>query len=297
MADTYYQTVVTRNPGLHTKSSLVVKENPNWSKVVTFDCNGIDGNMSTISGTSCNMNIPEICQEPIPATKIAIEQAWSIQGVSQRLNINEWQMRENLFHRVGNPMLLDKSYDTYLPQIGGTTIYIFGDYNNRTSETKIAARVHDECSGSDTFGKDICTCRPYLLYAIRELDKFAKNGNLGILIYNRKEGRALGEVTKFMVYNARKHQECGDCAEKYFENTINVASIKDARLQKLMPDPFLWLGITKIDVWYSMSNEKSDALACLDIEIVEQVEIPEHCVPQAAQIEIDAKKKDGYFGN
>ena len=33
---------------------------------------------------------------------------------------------------------------------------------------KIAVRVHDECNGSDVFGSDICTCRPYLAHGIEE---------------------------------------------------------------------------------------------------------------------------------
>jgi GTP cyclohydrolase II len=33
-----------------------------------------------------------------------------------------------------------------------------------------------------------------------------QSGGAGVIVYNRKEGRALGEVTKFMVYNARKRQ-------------------------------------------------------------------------------------------
>jgi GTP cyclohydrolase II len=28
--------------------------------------------------------------------------------------------------------------------------------------------VHDECNGSDVFGSDICTCRPYLVHGIEE---------------------------------------------------------------------------------------------------------------------------------
>ena len=32
----------------------------------------------------------------------------------------------------------------------------------------LTARVHDECNGSDVFGSDICTCRPYLTHAIEE---------------------------------------------------------------------------------------------------------------------------------
>lgn len=69
---------------------------------------------------------------------------------------------------------------------------------------RLALRVHDECNGSDVFGSDICTCRPYLIFGIEEAVKEAQKGGSGVVIYFRKEGRALGEVTKYLVYNARK---------------------------------------------------------------------------------------------
>jgi hypothetical protein len=80
-------------------------------------------------------------------------------------------------------------------------------------------RVHDECNGSDVFGSDICTCRPYLTHAIEESIRTAQNGGTGVVIYYRKEGRALGEVTKYLVYNMRKRQEGGDQAKEYFNCT------------------------------------------------------------------------------
>ncbi len=57
---------------------------------------------------------------------------------------------------------------------------------------------------------------PYLIHGIEECARGAQEGGLGIIVYNRKEGRALGEVTKFLVYNARKRQEGGDAASAYF---------------------------------------------------------------------------------
>jgi GTP cyclohydrolase II len=53
----------------------------------------------------------------------------------------------------------------------------------------------------------------------------------GIIIYFRKEGRALGEVTKYLVYNRRKRQEGGDTAAEYFNCTQHVAGIMDMRFQ------------------------------------------------------------------
>jgi len=123
----------------------------------------------------------------------------------------------------------------------------------------------------------------------------AQRGGVGVVIYNRKEGRALGEVTKFLVYNARKRQPGGDSAAQYFNRTECVAGVQDMRFQELMPDIFHWLGIGRIDRFASMSNMKSDALREQGIDIVEQVPIPEHLIPADALVEMDAKKAAGYF--
>ena len=53
-------------------------------------------------------------------------------------------------------------------------------------------------NGSDVFGSDICTCKPYLIYAIEECVRCAQRGGVGLVVYFRKEGRALGEVTKYV---------------------------------------------------------------------------------------------------
>ena len=85
----------------------------------------------------------------------------------------------------------------FLPPIGGLTVYIFGNPAKVSdASVRLACRVHDECNGSDVFSSDICTCRPYLLYGIEECAKEAQNGGSGLVIYFRKEGRALGEVLK-----------------------------------------------------------------------------------------------------
>ena len=68
---------------------------------------------------------------------------------------------------------------------------------------ELTLRVHDECNGSDVFGSDICTCKPYLVFAIEECVRCAQRGGVGVVVYFRKEGRALGEVTKYVVYFSR----------------------------------------------------------------------------------------------
>jgi GTP cyclohydrolase II len=184
----------------------------------------------------------------------------------------------------------------FLPPIGGTTAYLFGDVTKLPDHTtKITCRVHDECNGSDVFGSDICTCRPYLIHGIEECARAGQTGGLGIIIYNRKEGRALGEVTKFLVYNARKRQEGGDAAAQYFERTECVAGVQDARFQQLMPDVVHWLGLKRIDRFISMSDMKHDALTSQGVEIVERVSIPDDMIPADAHVEMTAKKAAGYY--
>lgn len=114
------------------------------------------------------------------------------------------------------------------------------------------------------------------------------------MIYFRKEGRSLGEVTKYLVYNTRKRQEGGDSAENYFACTEQVAGVQDTRFQALMPDPLHFLGVTKIHNFISMSDMKYNAIVNTGIEIVNRVEIPKELVPDDAQVEITAKVFHGY---
>ena len=162
-------------------------------------------------------------------------------------------------------------------------------------DTRIACRVHDECNGSDVFGSDICTCRPYLAHGVEVCVATAQQGGVGVVVYNRKEGRALGEVTKFLVYNARKRQAGGDRAEAYFLRTECVAGVSDMRVQELMPDVLHWLGIARIDRLVSMSNMKHAPIVASGIEVVERVPIPDELIPADAAVEMDAKKAAGYY--
>ena len=234
-------------------------------------------------------------------TKIAIDPVWHLPGIAHRFNVDQHDFRRVLFEQTGGmyPELVTRSdLEVFLPPIGGITAYIFGDIAGLSNrKTALACRVHDECNGSDVFGSDICTCRPYLTHGIEICVEMAQSGGTGIVVYNRKEGRALGEVTKFLVYNARKRQEGGDTAAKYFERTECVAGVQDARFQELMPDIFHWLGITRIDRFASMSDMKYNALSSQGIEIGERLDIPDELIPDDAHVEMEAKKAAGYFTN
>ena len=122
--------------------------------------------------------------------------------------IGEGSLRRSLFENTGGswPELITRGdLKLFLPPIGGLTVYCFGDPSKMSDpNVRLALRTHDECNGSDVFGSDICTCRPYLIFGVEEAVKEAQKGGSGVVIYFRKEGRALGEVTKYLVYNARE---------------------------------------------------------------------------------------------
>lgn len=305
---------------------------PSWSdpnKIVSLDPFGamagevFTGSYSeeydilpTIAITKAHINIPELKDEiaagrltvdgeilkadgSLVVTKAAIDPVWYLPGIAKRLEIEEWTLRRVLFQQTGGmfPELVTRpDLHVFLPPIGGTTIYIVGEAEAITDPNKpVAVRVHDECNGSDVFGSDICTCRPYLVHGIEVCIQTAQEGGAGIIVYCRKEGRALGEVTKFLVYNARKRQEGGDRADAYFMRTECVAGVQDMRFQELMPDVLHWLGITKIDRLVSMSNLKYNAITHAGIEVVQRIPILPELVPADAQVEIEAKKASGYY--
>ncbi|KAI7251765.1 Uracil-regulated protein, partial [Hortaea werneckii] len=235
----------------------------------------------------------------LAVTKIAVEPVWYLPGVAERFGVDEGTLRRSLFEYTGGsyPELITRGdVKLFLPPIGGLTVYCFGDPAKMSDpNVRLALRVHDECNGSDVFGSDICTCRPYLIFGIEEAVKEAQNGGSGVVIYFRKEGRALGEVTKYLVYNARKRGS--DKASEYFKRTENIAGVKDMRFQALMPDILHWLGITKIDRMLSMSDMKHDAIVEQGIPIHERVPIPDEMIPEDSRVEIDAKIFAGYFSS
>ncbi len=270
----------------------------------------------TIAVTQARLQIPEIHQAiqagrvvpdgkivlkngDIKITKVAIEPVWYLPGVAKRLGVEEGAFRRVLFQEMGGmyPELITRpDLKVWLPPIGHATAYIFGDPADLANpKVELTCRVHDECNGSDVFGSDICTCRPYLMFGIEDAARTAQRGGVGIIIYFRKEGRALGEVTKFLVYNARKRQEGGDSAATYFLRTECVAGVEDARFQEIMPDHLHFFGIRKIHNLHSMSNMKYNAIVGSGIEVVNRISIPDELIPADAQVEMEAKKAAGYF--
>jgi GTP cyclohydrolase II len=323
----------THKPDLHnTYSPVPMGPFPAWNdstKIVSLDPWGLDPQIHfeslfdkgydirpSIAVTQAHLQIPEIhdairagrlkCDGKIikenmdiKITKVAIEPVWYLPGMAKRLNVEEGVLRRILFQESGGmyPELITRpDLKVWLPPIGSTTVYIFGNPQDLSNPNiELSCRVHDECNGSDVFGSDICTCRPYLMYGIEHAAETAQKGGVGIIAYYRKEGRALGEVTKFLVYNARKRQEGGDSAATYFKRTECVAGVEDARFQEFMPDVLHFFGIKKIHNLHSMSNMKYNAIVNSGIEVVNRVSIPDELIPKDAQVEMEAKKAAGYF--
>jgi len=174
----------------------------------------------TIAATKAHIDLTE-CREAIASgrlkpdgkvllqssqsicSKAAIEPVWYLPEIARRFGCTEVMLRQSIF-RMTNGMypelITSPDIKIFLPPIGGLTIYIWGDPDTIPDEDiELTCHVHDECNGSDVFGSDICTCRPYLTHAIEECIKTAQKGGCGIVIYFRKEGRSLGEVTKYLV--------------------------------------------------------------------------------------------------
>ena len=141
----------------------------------------------TIAVTTAHIDVPEIRQRiaqgeirpdgevvlpsgEVRVTKAAIDPVWHLPGLAARFSIAEPELRRTLFEETGGmfPELVTRpDLEVFLPPIGGTTVYLFGDISLiGKPETRMACRVHDECNGSDVFGSDICTCRPYLAHGI-----------------------------------------------------------------------------------------------------------------------------------
>jgi GTP cyclohydrolase II len=270
----------------------------------------------TIAVTQARLHIPEVSEaikmgrlpidgdivtddHSVKVTKVALEPVWYLPGIAKRFGLDEGELRKVLFQETGGmfPELVTRpDLKVLLPPIGSSTAYIFGDPAHLADpDVELTCRVHDECNGSDVFGSDICTCRPYLTYGIEDAARTAQRKGVGLIVYFRKEGRALGEVTKFLVYNARKRQKGGDSATTYFHRTECVAGVQDARFQEFMPDVLHYFGIKKIDNLHSMSNMKYDAIVNSGIEVIKRLSIPKELVPADAAVEIEAKKAAGYF--
>src|SRR6185312_2387534 len=151
----------------------------------------------TIAMTQAHLQLPEISaaidagrleidgevvreNRDVRVTKVAIDPVWYLPGIAQRLKVDEGELRRILFQETGGmyPEFITRpDLKVWLPPIGSSTAYIFGDIRDLAKpKVELTCRVHDECNGSDVFGSDICTCRPYLMYGIEHAARTAQKG-------------------------------------------------------------------------------------------------------------------------
>ena len=80
----------------------------------------------------------------------------------------------------------------------------------------------------------------------RSASRARRSGGVGLIAYSRKEGRALGEVTKFLSTTRASARRAATAPTNICLRTECVAGVQDMRFQELMPDVLHWLGIRKI---------------------------------------------------
>src|SRR5260221_1114476 len=140
----------------------------------------------------------------VGVTKVAIDPVWHLPGVAKRIVVTETLLRRILFEQTAGmypELITRRDLHVFLPPIGGTTLYIFGDpAAMRDPARTLTCRIHDECNGSDDFRSEICTCRPYLTHGVEESIRTAQAGGIRLMGHNRKGGRGLGGGTKIFVY-------------------------------------------------------------------------------------------------
>ena len=203
-------------------------------------------------------------------TKAAIEPVWYLPGIAERFGISETDLRRSAVRadRRHVPRAGDAAGPRRVPAADRR-------HDGLPVRRRRANSADPETQASPAASMTSATARtcsaptsapaaPIWRMASRSASRRHSSGGVGVIVYNRKEGRALGEVTKFLVYNARKRQDGGDRAEAYFQRTECVAGVSDMRFQELMPDVLHWLGIAShrspgVDEQYEVRRRSSPA--------------------------------------
>jgi hypothetical protein len=101
----------------------------------------------TIAVTKAHVNMPEIMDAmaagrlkpdndilsgsgDVKVTKAAIEPVWWLPGIAERFGVKEVDLRRTLFEQTGGmytELVTRPDLELFLPPIGGSTIYFFGD--------------------------------------------------------------------------------------------------------------------------------------------------------------------------
>ncbi|KAF5357515.1 hypothetical protein D9758_012492 [Tetrapyrgos nigripes] len=123
----------------------------------------------------------------VAVTKATVEPVCYLPGLAERFRISETILRRSLFEETGGmyPEIITQPNIKNLPS-----------------------------PNLESTAQDVQV----------DMAKDEKKG-VGVVVYFQKEGKALGEVTKYLEYNLRKRGE--GSADRYFASTEIIAGVKD----------------------------------------------------------------------
>ena len=162
-------------------------------------------------------------------TKAAIEPVWWLPGVAERFGVERDRpaphaVRADRRHvsRAGHARPTSRCS---CRRSAGRPLYIFGDPRDarRPDDDADRARARRVQRLRRVRLRHLHLPARTSRTASRCASEARRTAASALIVYYRKEGRALGEVTKFLVYNARKRQEGGDSRRRSTSSAPNAS--------------------------------------------------------------------------
>ncbi|HBO99643.1 MAG: 3,4-dihydroxy-2-butanone 4-phosphate synthase/GTP cyclohydrolase II [Candidatus Uhrbacteria bacterium GW2011_GWF2_41_16] len=124
----------------------------------------------------------------------------------------------------------------------------------------VCVRIHSECMTGDTFGSLHCDCGEQLDASLQKI----KEGENGVLIYLRQEGRGIGLFEKIKTYQLQKK------GYDTYEANVLLGHEPDERTYEKAKMALEDLGITRIRLLTNNPSKVNDMMN-LGIEVVERI--------------------------
>lgn len=231
----------------------------------------------------------------VKVTKISIQPVWDIKSICDYYSVTEENYLSKLFKYTGLESESFLKKRVFIPSVPANTLYVVTKkpISIGSLHSLDILRVHDECNSSDVFGSTMCSCRPFLIEGIVKSIKSAQSGGNAAILYMRHEGRAMGEVSKFLIYNQRKYFYKNKVTD-YFGSAVDITNHSDIRNQDIAAEILYWAGVKVVKNFVSMSPHKTKALGDKNI-IIENTGVNyQEIIPKESNIEIEAKILAGY---
>jgi GTP cyclohydrolase II len=140
--------------------------------------------------------------------------------------------------------------------VDGLVALVMGDIHSAPP----LVRIHSQCLTGDVFGSLRCDCRLQLELALGKISK----AGAGILLYEQKEGRGIGLMSKLRAY------ELQDQGLDTVEANVKLGFAADCRQYELPAEVLKRLGISQVRL-ITNNPEKVAALETAGIAVVERV--------------------------